>query len=62
MTFRDRDRKREKPERDRRRVTFLAGDFGYSRGLVKIGQIDSGADVFDRPGTLRVTMQRADGR
>lgn len=33
-------------------------DFGYSRGLVKIGQIDSRADVFHRPGTLRVTIQR----
>jgi len=33
-------------------------DFGYSRGLVKLGHVDSGADVFQRPGTLRVTMQR----
>jgi hypothetical protein len=33
-------------------------DFGYSAGLVKLGQIDSRADVFRRPGTLRVTMQR----
>jgi hypothetical protein len=28
-------------------------DFGYSRGLVKLGRIDSRGDVFDRPGTLR---------
>lgn len=35
-------------------------DFGYSRGLVKLGRIDSGADVFHRPGTLRVTIQRTD--
>lgn len=33
-------------------------DFGYSRGLVKLGRIDSHGDVFQRPGTLRVTMQR----
>jgi hypothetical protein len=33
-------------------------DFGYSAGLVKLGRIDSGADVFRRPGTLRVTIQR----
>ena len=34
-------------------------DFGYSAGLVKLGRIDSGAEVFRRPGTLRVTIQRA---
>lgn len=27
-------------------------DFGYSAGLVKLGQIDSRADVFRRPGTF----------
>jgi hypothetical protein len=35
-------------------------DFGYSAGLVKLGRIDSGAEVFRRPGTLRVTIQRAE--
>lgn len=35
-------------------------DFGYSRGLVKLGRIDSGADVFHRPGKLRVTIQRSE--
>lgn len=35
-------------------------DFGYSAGLVKLGQIDSRADVFRRPGTLRVTIQRTE--
>lgn len=34
-------------------------DFGYSAGLVKLGRIDSGAEVFRRPGTLQVTIQRA---
>jgi hypothetical protein len=35
-------------------------DFGYSRGLVKLGQINSRTDVFQRPGTLRVTIHRTD--
>jgi hypothetical protein len=35
-------------------------DFGYSAGLVKLGRIDSGADVFRRPVTLRVTIQRTE--
>jgi hypothetical protein len=35
-------------------------DFGYSRGLVKLGHIDSHADVFQRPGTLRVTIHRTE--
>lgn len=33
-------------------------DFAYSRGLVRLGRIDSRADVFERPGTLRVTIER----
>jgi hypothetical protein len=41
-------------------VAIFYKDFGYSRGLVKLGQIDSRADVFHRPGTLRVTIQRSD--
>jgi hypothetical protein len=35
-------------------------DFGYSRGLVKLGRIDSGVETFDRPGTRKVIMQRID--
>jgi hypothetical protein len=35
-------------------------DFGYSHGLVKLGRIDSGVDAFDRPGALRVSIQRID--
>ena len=33
-------------------------DFGYSRGLVKLGRIDAEADVFQRSGELQVTIQR----
>jgi hypothetical protein len=36
-------------------------DFGYSRGLVRLGRIESPAGVFDRPGTLRATIQRREG-
>ena len=32
-------------------------DFEYSRGLVKLGAIESGAKVFERPGRLRVTIE-----
>ena len=35
-------------------------DFGYSRGLVKLGRIDSRIDAIDRPGRLRVSIQRID--
>lgn len=41
-------------------VAIFYRGFGYSRGLVKLGRIDSRADVFHRPGTLRVTIQRSD--
>jgi hypothetical protein len=41
-------------------VAFFYKDFGYSRGLVKLGRIDSGVDVFHRPGKLRVTIQRSE--
>jgi hypothetical protein len=36
-------------------------DFGYSRGLVKLGRLDSRADVLTRPGKLRVTIARSEG-
>lgn len=32
-------------------------DFGYSKGLVKLGSIDSGAEVLDVPGSLTVTVE-----
>jgi hypothetical protein len=35
-------------------------DFGYSRGLVRLGTIDAGLEAFDRPGPVRVTMTRID--
>jgi hypothetical protein len=41
-------------------VAFFYKDFGYSRGLVKLGRIDSRVDAFDRPGTLQVRVQRID--
>ena len=34
-------------------------DFGYSRGLVRLGRIESGIDVLKRPGPLTVTIERA---
>jgi hypothetical protein len=32
-------------------------DFGYARGLVKLGTIDSGAEALDRPGSIRATIE-----
>jgi hypothetical protein len=32
-------------------------DFGYSNGLIKLGTIDSGAEVLNRPGSPRVTIE-----
>lgn len=32
-------------------------DFGYSRGLVILGKIDSGIEAFNMPGSLRVTIE-----
>jgi hypothetical protein len=32
-------------------------DFGYSKGLVKLGKIDSGVEALNRPGPMRVTME-----
>jgi hypothetical protein len=32
-------------------------DFGYSRGLVILGKIDSGMDAFKVPGSVRVTIE-----
>ncbi len=33
-------------------------DFGYSRGLVKLGRIDFDAQVLQQPGRVRVTFER----
>ena len=33
-------------------------DFGYSTGLVKLGAIDAGVEALQRPGPLRVTIER----
>lgn len=35
-------------------------DFGYARGLVKLGQIDSGIELLKRQGAIKVTIQRAE--
>jgi hypothetical protein len=35
-------------------------DFEYSRGLVKLGAIEPGAMAFERPGSLRVTIEPVD--
>jgi len=35
-------------------------DFEYSRGLVKLGALESGARAFERPGSLRVTIEPVD--
>lgn len=32
-------------------------DFGYSRGLVKLGKLDSGFDVFEGDESLEVTIE-----
>jgi hypothetical protein len=35
-------------------------DFGYSRGLIRLGRIDSGIEALNPPGPLKVTIARAD--
>ena len=41
-------------------VAFFYRDFGYSRGLVKLGRLDSRLDAFDRPEMVRVSIGRLD--
>jgi len=36
-------------------------DFGYSRGLVKLGRIDAGMEALAAPGSLTVTIDLANG-
>jgi hypothetical protein len=33
-------------------------DFGYSSGLIRLGRIDSGLEALNRPGPLRVRIER----
>jgi len=33
-------------------------DFGYSRGLISLGRIDSGVEALKGPGSLKVTIER----
>jgi hypothetical protein len=33
-------------------------DFGYSRGLIGLGRIDSGLEALNVPGSLKVTIER----
>jgi hypothetical protein len=35
-------------------------DFGYSRGLIQLGRIDSGIEALRAPGPLKVTIERVD--
>jgi hypothetical protein len=32
-------------------------DFGYSKGLIKLGRIDSGIEALERPGPLKVDIR-----
>ena len=32
-------------------------DFGYSKGLVKLGRFDSGVKALNGPGPMRVTIE-----
>ena len=32
-------------------------DFGYAKGLIKIGSIDDGIDIFSVPGSIEVTIE-----
>ena len=34
-------------------------DFGHSKGLVKLGTLDSGVDAISAPGSLEVTIELA---
>jgi hypothetical protein len=35
-------------------------DFGYSKGLVHLGRIDSGIEAWETPGPVSVTVERTD--
>jgi hypothetical protein len=39
-------------------VAIFYKDFGYSRGLIGLGRIDSGIEALNVPGSLNVTIER----
>jgi hypothetical protein len=41
-------------------LAIFSKDFGYSRGLVKLGTIESSARAFEHSGRLRVTTEPVD--
>jgi hypothetical protein len=40
-------------------VAIFYKDFGYSKGLIGLGRIDSGIDALNLPGSLKVAIERA---
>lgn len=43
-------------------TTVFYEDFRHSAGLIKLGRIDSGLEVLNRPGPLRVTIELLEQR
>jgi hypothetical protein len=41
-------------------VAIFYKDFGYARGLVPLGRIDSGIETLHVPGTLKATIERVE--
>jgi hypothetical protein len=41
-------------------VAIFYRDFGYARGLIQLGRIDSGVEALHVPGTLKVTIERVE--
>lgn len=41
-------------------IAIFYKDFGYSRGLVRLGRIDSGLDMLQAPGRLDAKIERVD--
>jgi hypothetical protein len=39
-------------------VAIFYKDFGYSKGLIGLGRVDSGTDALNVPGSLKVTIER----
>jgi hypothetical protein len=39
-------------------VAIFHKDFGYSRGLIKLGTLDSGIEILRRPGQVNATIER----
>ena len=39
-------------------VAIFYKDFDYSKGLIRLGRIDSGIDALSVPGSLKVTIER----